>query len=87
MKEVVLEAGEPSRGSLGPALERSLIRHPGMRWAEASYMSETVTVSYDESEVPEADVRDPIEEFGCRGDAPGLSSSGTRMPCLGRTRT
>jgi hypothetical protein len=57
-----------------------------MRWAEASYMSETVTVGYDESEVSEADVRDLIEEFGCRGEASGLSSSGTRMPCLGRTR-
>jgi hypothetical protein len=60
-----------------------------MRWAEASYMSETVTVGYDELEVSEVDVPAPIEEFGCRcrGEASSLSSSGTGMPCLGRTRT
>jgi Cu2+-exporting ATPase len=87
LKEVVLEAGRLLRGSLVQALERFLLRHPGMRRAEASYMSETVTVSYDESEVSEADVRALIEEFGCccRGEASGLSSGGIGMTGLGRT--
>ena len=87
MKEMVLEAGGLLRGR--PALESFLLRHPSMRRAEASYMSETLTVGYDESEVSEADVRAPIKEFGCRccGEASGLFSSGTGMPCLGRTRT
>ena len=88
MKEVIHEAGRLFlRGSLVQALERFLLRHPGMRWTQASYMSETVTVGYDESEVSEADVRALIEEFGCRGEASGLSSGGIGMACLGRTRT
>ena len=70
MKEIVLEAGGLVRGSSGPALETFLHRHPGIHHAEASYMSDTVTVGYDETEVSEAEIRRLIEECGyhCRGE-------------------
>lgn len=65
MRETVLEAGGMLRGSSGPALESFLLRQPGVHRAEASYMSETVTVAYEESEISEAGVRALIEDFGC----------------------
>ena len=65
MKVVVLEAGGLLRGSSGPALESFLLRHRGIRRAEANYMSETVTVGYDESEISEAEIRALIEDCGC----------------------
>lgn len=65
MKQVVLEAGGLLRGSSGPALQSFLLRHRGIRHAEASYMSETVTVEYDEAEISEAEVGRLIEQFGC----------------------
>ena len=70
MKEVVLEAGGLPRGSSAPALQSFLSRQPGIHNAEASYMSETVTVCYDEAVITEAKIRDLIEECGlhCRGE-------------------
>ncbi|HEX9596706.1 MAG TPA: cation transporter, partial [Anaerolineales bacterium] len=70
MKEVVLEAGGLVRGSSAPALETFLRRHPGVHHAEASYMSDTVTVGYDETVISEAEIRGLIEECGyhCRGE-------------------
>lgn len=53
VKEKVFEAGGLLRGSSGPALETFLRRQPGVHRAEASYMSETVTVAYDEDVVTE----------------------------------
>lgn len=70
MKEVVLEASGLLRGSSAPALETVLRRHPGVHHAEANYLSDTVTVGYDEQEVSEATLRDLIEQCGyhCRGE-------------------
>ncbi|MEW6636972.1 MAG: HAD-IC family P-type ATPase, partial [Actinomycetota bacterium] len=65
MKEVVLEAGGLLRGSSGPALESFLLRHRGIHRAEASYMSETVTVEYDEAEISEEELYGLIEDCGC----------------------
>lgn len=53
IREVVLEAGGLLRGSSGPALESVLLRHRGVERAEASYMSETVNVGYDEDRIRE----------------------------------
>ena len=66
MREAVLEASRIVNGSSGPALETYLRWHPGIHHAEASYLSETVTVGYDEMVISEADIRRLIEEFGCR---------------------
>ena len=63
MKEVVLEAGGLLRGSSGPALESFLLRHRGIHRAEASYMSETVTVEYDEAEISEEELYGLIEDW------------------------
>jgi P-type Cu2+ transporter len=70
MREVVLEAGGLLRGSSGPALQTYLRRQPGIHHAEASYMSDTVTVGYDETVIAEADIQRLIEECGyhCRGE-------------------
>ena len=70
MREVVLEAGGLLRGSSGPALQTYLRRQPGIHHAEASYMSDTVTVGYDETVLAEVDIQRLIEECGyhCRGE-------------------
>ena len=70
MRDVVLEAGGLLRGSSGPALQTYLRRQPGIHHAEASYMSDTVTVGYDETVIAEADIHRLIEECGyhCRGE-------------------
>ncbi len=70
MKEVVLEAGGLLRGSSAPALETFLRRHPGVHHAEANYLSETVTVGYEEATISETEIRRLIEECGyhCRGE-------------------
>jgi Cu2+-exporting ATPase len=70
MKEVVLEAGGLLRGSSGPALQTFLRRQRGVHHVEASYMSETVTVGYDGSQVSEVTLRGLIEECGyhCSGE-------------------
>jgi len=71
MRETVYEARGLLRGSSGPALQTYLLRQPGIHQAEASFMSETVTVSYDERMLSEDAVRQLIEEYGCecRGEA------------------
>lgn len=70
MNEKVFEAGSLVRGSSGPALQTFLQRQAGVHHAEASYMSDTVTVGYDENAISEADIRRLIEECGyhCRGE-------------------
>lgn len=70
MKEIVLEAGGLLRGSSAPALQTFLSRHAGIHHAEANYMSDTVTVGYDEAVISEAEIRNLIEECGyhCRGE-------------------
>ncbi|MCL5998100.1 MAG: heavy metal translocating P-type ATPase, partial [Chloroflexi bacterium] len=70
MKEKVFEAGGLVRGSSGPALQTFLQRQRGIHHAEASYMSDTVTVGYDEAAISEDDIRHLIEECGyhCRGE-------------------
>ncbi len=65
MREVVFEASGLVRGSSGPALETYLRRHRGIDHAEASYMSETVTVGYDVTAISEAEIRYLIQDFGC----------------------
>ncbi|MEW5745073.1 MAG: heavy metal translocating P-type ATPase [Nitrospirota bacterium] len=93
VKEKVFEAGGLLRGSSGPALETFLRRQPGVHRAEASYMSETVTVAYDEDVVTESAVRDLIGQCGyhCRGEvlprhvcAPDQGAVGHRPPVLAR---
>ncbi|MCL4507312.1 MAG: copper-translocating P-type ATPase [Chloroflexi bacterium] len=70
MVEKVFESGGLVRGSSGPALQAFLQRQPGIHHAEASYMSDTVTVGYDENAVSEGDIRRLIGECGyhCRGE-------------------
>jgi len=70
MKEIVLEAGGLVRGSSGPALETFLRRNPGIHHVEASYMSDTVTVGFDDTAISEEKIRSLIEECGyhCRGE-------------------
>lgn len=70
MKEVVLEAGGLLRGSSAPALETFLRRHEGIHHAGANYMSDTVTVGFDEMAISEEEIRGLIEECGyhCRGE-------------------
>ena len=89
MRQVVLEAGGMLRGSSAPALETVLRRRAGVRSVEASYLSDTVTVMYDEDRVTEADLRGLIEECGyhCRGQvlpahicAPGHDHTGSHHP-------
>ena len=69
MKEVILEAGGLLHGSSAPALETFLRRQPGIHHVGANYMSDTVTVGYDESAVTETSIRQLIEQCGyhCRG--------------------
>ena len=70
MKEEVFETRGLIHGSSGPALETFLRRQPGIHHAEASYMSETVTVGYNESVISEQAIRVLIERCGyhCRGE-------------------
>ena len=70
MREVVLEAGGLLRGSSAPALQTFLQRQPGVHHAEANYLSETVTVGFDEAVTTQAEVERLIEECGyhCRGE-------------------
>ncbi|MHB0858995.1 MAG: heavy metal translocating P-type ATPase [Anaerolineae bacterium] len=70
MKTVVLESGGLVRGSSAPALETFLRRQPGIVNAEASYMTDTVTVVYDEAVISGARVGALIEECGyhCLGE-------------------
>jgi Cu2+-exporting ATPase len=92
MKTVVLEAGGLVRASTAPALEAFLRRHPAIDHVEASYLSETVTVGYDESRISEAEIRGLIEKCGfhCQGQvmprhvcaaAPGVAAA-HRPPAL-----
>ena len=71
MKEKVFEASGLVRGSSGPALQAFLGRQAGIHHAEASYMSDTVTVGYDENLISDADIQHLIEECGlhCRGES------------------
>ncbi len=70
MRDLVLEAGGLLRGSSAPALETFLRRHPGVHHADANYLSQTVTVGYDEAMISEAELRWLIETCGyhCRGE-------------------
>ena len=70
MREVVLEAGGLLRGSSAPALQTFLRRQTGVHHAEANYLSETVTVGFDEAVTSQAEVERLIEECGyhCRGE-------------------
>jgi hypothetical protein len=70
MTNVVLEAGGLVRGSSGPALETFLRRESGIHHAEANYLSDTVTVGYDEAVIAESKIRSLIEQCGyhCRGE-------------------
>ena len=69
MTEVVLEAGGLLRGSSAPALETYLRRHRGIHHADASTLSQTVTVGFDEGVISEAEIRRLIERCGyhCAG--------------------
>jgi Cu2+-exporting ATPase len=89
MPEVVLEAGGLLRGSSAPALQTFLMRHPGVHHAEASYLSETVTVGFDESVITQEEVQGLVEECGyhCRGEVvprhicvPGSTTAGEHRP-------
>ena len=60
MRQVVLEAGGLLRGSSAPALETVLRRRPGVHSVEANYLSDTVTISYEEGRLTEAALRDLI---------------------------
>ncbi|HLF76675.1 MAG TPA: heavy metal translocating P-type ATPase [Dehalococcoidia bacterium] len=70
MREEVFETKGLIFGSSGPALETFLRRQPGIHHAEASCMTESVTVGYDESQIPEDEIRALIERCGyhCRGE-------------------
>ncbi|HKP75387.1 MAG TPA: copper-translocating P-type ATPase [Longimicrobiaceae bacterium] len=70
MKEIVLEAAGMLRGSTGPALQVFLLRHPGVHRADASAVSGTVTVCFDEMAVSEAELAGLVEECGlhCSGE-------------------
>ena len=69
MREVVLEAAGMLRGSMAPALETFLRRVPGVHHVEASAVSDTVTIGYDEGTLTQAELQRLIEECGyhCRG--------------------
>ncbi len=51
-------------------VEKRLLRHPGVRRAEANYLSGTATVEYDESRVTLADIQRTIGQcgYGCAGE-------------------
>ena len=70
MREVVLEAGGLVRGSTAPALDAFLRRQPDIHHAEANYLSDTVTVGYDEARITQAEIERLIEACGfhCRGE-------------------
>ena len=70
MKEEVFESRGLIHGSSAPALETFLRRKPGIHRAEASCMSESVTVGYDESRISEEQIQALIERCGyhCRGE-------------------
>ena len=85
-RRVVLEAAGLVRGSTGPAVQAFLRRQPGVLDAEANPLSDSVTVTYDEDRVSQADLQRWIEECGlhCRGElvpahicapGPGIASS------------
>ncbi|MBF6591555.1 MAG: hypothetical protein IVW57_13655, partial [Ktedonobacterales bacterium] len=65
MQTIVMEARGLPRGSSGPALETYLRRQQGICAAEASYVGETVTISFDEAIISVSELRRLIEAFGC----------------------
>ena len=69
-REVVLEAGGLLRGSSAPALQTVLRRLPGVERVEANYLSDSVTVAFDESLVSQELIERTIRECGyhCRGE-------------------
>lgn len=70
IREVVLEAGGLLRGSFTPALDTFLARQPGIHHAESNYLSDTVTVGYDETKTTQVEIERKIQECGlhCRGE-------------------
>jgi len=69
-RAVVLEAGGMLRGSSAPALERVLRRQPGVISAEANYLSDSVTITYDERITTRPELMRLIQDCGyhCRGE-------------------
>lgn len=64
MRQVVLEAGWLLRGSSALALETFLRSQSEVESAEAIYLTDTVTVTYDEGRLTEAALRKAIQECG-----------------------
>ena len=71
MREDTFEAQGLFHGSSAPALETVLRRLTGVHHVEASAVSQTVTVGYDETATSPADIRRAIERCGyhCRGES------------------
>lgn len=71
MREEIFEAQGLFHGSSAPALETVLRRLTGVHHVEASAVSQTVTVGYDEAAVSPADIRQAIEQCGyhCGGQS------------------
>jgi Cu2+-exporting ATPase len=70
----IFEAGGLLRASSAPGLEEFLQRQPGVEFAEANPVSQTVTVRYDEAALTAGGIRALIERFGC-------SCGGEIVPC------
>lgn len=70
MRESVLESQGLLHSSSAPALETFLQRQSGIHSAQANYLSDSVTVRYDETVISEAELRRHIQECGyhCRGE-------------------
>jgi Cu2+-exporting ATPase len=66
MTETVFEAAGLLRGSSAAALQRHLLRQPGIHHAEANPVSQVVTLAYDETEISAERIRELIADFGCR---------------------
>lgn len=66
MREVVLEARGLLRGSSAPALDTFLARQPGIHHAESNYLSDTVTVGYDETKTTQVEIERMIQECAAR---------------------
>jgi len=64
--ETVFEAAGLLRGSSAAALQRHLLRAPGIHHAEANPVSQVVTVGYDETQIGAERIRQLIGDFGCR---------------------
>ncbi len=64
--ETVFEAAGLLRGSSAAALQRHLLRAPGIHHAEANPVSQVVTVGYDETQIGADSIRQLIGDFGCR---------------------